>query len=1570
MSKPAKNGKKNRKIPRQSVTLTEKKAFPYDLTIGMIIKDEAKTLRECLQSLQPLRDALKCQLIITDTGSTDGSIQIAKEFADVFLEFQWCNDFSAARNTGVKKAQGRWFLFLDADEIFDESILEIANFIQSSHSLGADHATIIQRNYYGDEFHEDKFDPLSTVRLLNFSKANRLFQSPIHESIPVNPSKSVTINTFVRHYGYLTQWAKKKSGRNEEILTASASTVEEKIRSNFYLAKSATDSNRKLTLALEAVEFTSHKQGSVDSFGTACYGFACDAYNKLERYHDSLSLKEKFFRQYGTDIPQALDVLHHASHAAMMSKDYPLTCSLLKEFIACHQHFSQDSLKDKALQGFCTTFTGELFIASCLLLAELSLLMQNMEDCHTYLTVSKGDEYTLPSGAKPYAANYQRLTQCLKETGYQPSQRPVETGVKRKNISPLSKDKKQYKYDLTIAMIVKNEEKNLRRCLESLQPLRDSANCQLIITDTGSTDGTIAIAKEFADVYLEFEWCSDFAAARNTGVERAEGRWFLFVDADQEFDQSILEIPAFLKKPASHKYDHAVVALRNYSGDVFHPDEFSDQKVGLLVNFGNGPRKFEMPIHERILLDRTNFYETNVLIHHYGYISDIYKEKVQRNQAILETTLEDEKLQFRSYFHIAKAASDRTEKLKVSLESISLAEQKGVMQNEYVASCYAIACSCLNEMKQYSKVLEFYTCYFKEFTTLIPQSLDIIHSAVYATLMLGKHDKSLTLLQEYISTYKKISASPMKVDAQNGLCSSYTDGDFITGCYQLAELYCAKGELDSAKKWLKESKGNVYKLPSGAMPYISAYKQVEEKIKNFDVSTLKSKEIPQEKEEINTMSHNTKKGKFPYELTISMIVKNEKKYLRRCLEALQPLRNAISCQLIITDTGSTDGTIEIAKEFADLYLEHPWNDNFSAARNVGVEKAEGRWFLFWDADEIALDSFVQIADFLKSPESHNYDNASIIMRSYLGDVNNYSHHHDKVSVKMFNFKDGQRFFKNFVHESIDFTSSTKVLPIIFDHFGYTDDIMEHKAEKYLNLLKKDLEVSPYSLRAHFQLVVAVDDFNEKLEWANKGIAIKPNVAAEPVFYPSLYLERTKALYYLKQFDKFKEALAMYLHEFPGTLIELEFLGIQLAAYRDEKKMAEFLEVFPAYFTLYHDLQVHPDVNHQSSARLELGSEENYLSFAHYGVVSAKKLGKTELAVKILSETQGYTYLSPRNIRLFYSDYYNFALDLKAYELIQKQYLYSVDQNLISDVENLNFSLEQHLKDCDTKEKERLAKEMGETVVNFQTALWNFRFAGYDLQKTDPKAKDYLSQVSDFANTPGSYDLLYSYFVSGQDSFGLLEKLSSRQLDQMVAQTLKFHKDFSFWTDKVLEKFTYQSLKEQKMWSQLGILLLGPLSQQDKKNPLISQENFFQLFTKTVVSIEEISNAIYQPVAFSPENMDVLPEEVAFCHMAFLALQQKDTDLAQYVAQLKQMLAQFPLHHKLISVLLEAAVSPSAPAASANEFSDIGAKVKGIIKNLLKSGDLQQAQGVLDQYKAINPSDPDIAVIEKTFEFLV
>ncbi|RLB04217.1 MAG: glycosyltransferase, partial [Deltaproteobacteria bacterium] len=85
---------------------------------------------------------------------------------------------------------------------------------------------------------------------------------------------------------------------------------------------------------------------------------------------------------------------------------------------------------------------------------------------------------------------------------------------------------------LSVCMIVKNEEKMLPKCLESIREVAD----EIIIVDTGSTDNTVAIAESFgAKVYFH-PWEKDFSKHRNQSLSYATGDWILQIDADETLE--------------------------------------------------------------------------------------------------------------------------------------------------------------------------------------------------------------------------------------------------------------------------------------------------------------------------------------------------------------------------------------------------------------------------------------------------------------------------------------------------------------------------------------------------------------------------------------------------------------------------------------------------------------------------------------------------------------------------------------------------------------------------------------------------------------------------------------------------------------------------------------------------------------------------------------------------------------------------------------------------------------------------------------------------------------------------
>lgn len=186
---------------------------------------------------------------------------------------------------------------------------------------------------------------------------------------------------------------------------------------------------------------------------------------------------------------------------------------------------------------------------------------------------------------------------------------------------------------ITLSMIVKNEEKHLRECLESCKGIVD----EIIIVDTGSTDRTLFIAEEYGAKIFHFEWVNDFSAARNYALQNSTGDWILYLDADERLTK---ESHFFLKKiknnTAKIGYYCIVKSLDSEEG--------RDNSMSYVRLFANSRNiYFTGSVHEQILPSLTNegytLKDSNVVIEHIGYNIDNEKkkEKAVRNIKLLTT---------------------------------------------------------------------------------------------------------------------------------------------------------------------------------------------------------------------------------------------------------------------------------------------------------------------------------------------------------------------------------------------------------------------------------------------------------------------------------------------------------------------------------------------------------------------------------------------------------------------------------------------------------------------------------------------------------------------------------------------------------------------------------------------------------------------------------------------------------------------------------------------------------------------------------------------------------------------
>lgn len=172
-------------------------------------------------------------------------------------------------------------------------------------------------------------------------------------------------------------------------------------------------------------------------------------------------------------------------------------------------------------------------------------------------------------------------------------------------------------------MIVKNEEKVLKRSLDSAKEIAD----EIIIVDTGSTDKTKEIAKEYTKKIYNFKWIDDFSKARNYSFSKATKDYILWLDADDVITKRNIQKIIKLKKELTYSTD--IVMMKYVTSTNPH---FSYYRERLLKRENN--YKWKSPVHEVIEL-KGNILYTDIEIHH----KSIKKSYPKRNLEIYEKNI-------------------------------------------------------------------------------------------------------------------------------------------------------------------------------------------------------------------------------------------------------------------------------------------------------------------------------------------------------------------------------------------------------------------------------------------------------------------------------------------------------------------------------------------------------------------------------------------------------------------------------------------------------------------------------------------------------------------------------------------------------------------------------------------------------------------------------------------------------------------------------------------------------------------------------------------------------------------
>lgn len=207
--------------------------------------------------------------------------------------------------------------------------------------------------------------------------------------------------------------------------------------------------------------------------------------------------------------------------------------------------------------------------------------------------------------------------------------------------------KKSKQQTISLYMIVKDEERDLPQCLESVKDVVD----EIVILDTGSTDSTIEIAMRYGAKIFHHKWNDSFGDMRNYALKYPKGEWILQLDAD---DRLVQEDAKYIKEAIKHKDVSSVFfKIINVKGEPIGQSQYYCQKL-----FRNGlGAYYEGGLHPILQIKGKSFFPPNdIRIIHHGY--NLNKEesiaKSKRYTDMLLKEIKDKPDDPRLYLHISK----------------------------------------------------------------------------------------------------------------------------------------------------------------------------------------------------------------------------------------------------------------------------------------------------------------------------------------------------------------------------------------------------------------------------------------------------------------------------------------------------------------------------------------------------------------------------------------------------------------------------------------------------------------------------------------------------------------------------------------------------------------------------------------------------------------------------------------------------------------------------------------------------------------------------------------------------
>jgi tetratricopeptide (TPR) repeat protein len=314
------------------------------------------------------------------------------------------------------------------------------------------------------------------------------------------------------------------------------------------------------------------------------------------------------------------------------------------------------------------------------------------------------------------------------------------------NLSHISESIDTSYQKISLCMILKNEEKFLPGCLRTAKDLVD----EIIVVDTGSTDRTMEIAREYGAKVYEHSWQNDFSLHRNQSMDYATGDWILILDADEELE------------PSEHALIRSATARREIDAVTF---VVYNKIQGGRTGFLNSHRLFRSGkgyhysgiVHNQLMMDGISLASQFKVIHHgYGLSDEQMRAKGKRTEALLMKQIEENPDNAFAHFNLAQIYRGLGEPQKSLDHALKVIENLSVKEIDrrhvYVMALDQIGCAYVG-LEQLEKAKE----YFYKALEIKDDYLDPLFNLGYVYSKEGKFDKADEIFHRYLRVREAFS---------------------------------------------------------------------------------------------------------------------------------------------------------------------------------------------------------------------------------------------------------------------------------------------------------------------------------------------------------------------------------------------------------------------------------------------------------------------------------------------------------------------------------------------------------------------------------------------------------------------------------------------------------------------------------------------------------------------------------------------------------------------------------------------------------------------------------------------